>query len=339
MIRGGPIALLLAAACAGPGSRAPVDPVFYEPRDVGSEAGYDPLASSLQYVLDSVQIPAFGTHDYDEHLGIVVDDLASPFHAISEEGGARRFVNAEIFPIDPHRLHDAYAVLPNVGLHTFGGGLLYRKNAEWFEAHGVAAPYVVSASLAMVSEVLAEAIEKPVTTDTDEIADVYLFRPLGLWLFSDDDRARWIRRELDPVDWPSQLMWSVQDGEFANTGLSYVVRPGDATGTRPFLLMGLTTLIGLSHPLGGGDAISWGVGGTTVSTEPVEARVSGGLYYDRDRSLLASLLLNAGEEYAVRANVYPGAWLPEGLGLFAALTDDGEVAAGLQYRLPVGVAR
>ena len=55
----------------------------------------------------------------------------------------------------------------------------------------------LAATLAMVTEVLGEATEKPASEGTDEIADVYLYRPLGLWLFSDDDRARWIRRTAD----------------------------------------------------------------------------------------------------------------------------------------------
>jgi len=68
-------------------------------------------------------------------------------------------------------------------------------------------------------------------------------------------------------------------------------------------------------------------------------RVDGGLFYDRDGSLLASLLFNAGEAYAVRANVYPGVLCGGPLGLFAGLTDDGAGAIGLEFGLPVGVAK
>lgn len=336
-------ALALAPGCAAPEARPKgiPPPVFYRPSDIGSEAAYDPLSSSLQYVLDSVQVQQFGTDDYGDHLATVVDHLVHPLDAIEEEGGWRRFINTEVFPIDPNELDDSRAILPNVALHTFGGGLLYRKNAEWFQAHGVPEPYLVSATLAMTTEILAEAIEKPVTDDTDEVADVYLFRPLGIWLYADDDRARWIARELDPVDWPDLLMWSVKDGDFVDTGMNYVVRPrwfGDVS-TRPFASLGMTNLFGLSHAVGDGDAVSWGLGTTTVAVEPVDLRASGGLFYDRDRSLLASVVFHGGEGYAVRGNVYPGVLLGSPLGLFAGLTDDGDVAVGFQYGLPIGLAR
>jgi hypothetical protein len=157
--------------------------VFYQPRDIGSEAAFDPLSSSLQYVLDSTQIENFGTDDYWDSVNTVLDNLVHPASAIENEGGLRDFVNSEIFPIDPDNLDDSAAILPNIALHTFGGGILYRKNAEWFEAHGYPAPYLLSGVLAMVTEILGEAIGKPHTTDTDEIGDFNLYRPLGLWLF------------------------------------------------------------------------------------------------------------------------------------------------------------
>jgi hypothetical protein len=337
--------LLLGAVCACTSPQGPpplrTPPVFYRPSSVGSEATYDPLSSSMQYVLDSVQVQQFTTDDYSEHLDTVVDHLADPVAAIEREGGWVKFINTQIFPIDPRHLRDSRAILPNVGLHAFGGGLLYRKDAEWFEAHGVAEPYLVSGALAMTSEVLAEAIEKPVTHDTDEIGDAYIWRPIGIWLYSDDDRARWIQKNLDPVDWPNLLMWSVKDGDFANTGVNYIVRPRwfGPGSIRPFVSMGMTTLFGLSHEISEGDAISWGVGTTTLAANPVDLRASAGVYYDRANSLLASVILNGGEAYAVRANVYPGVLFGSALGLFAGLTDDGDFAVGIHYRLPIGLAR
>jgi hypothetical protein len=340
--RSGALACLfgsVALACAASPDRD--ETVFYAPSSIGSEAAYDPLASSLQYVLDSVQVEQFGTEDYGDHLEIVLEHLGDPIHAIDSEGGWVRFVNTEIVPIDPENISDSRSILPNVALHTFGGGLLYRKDAEWFAAHGVPEPYVVSACLAMTTEVLAEAIEKPATDDTDEIADVYLFRPLGIWLYSDDDRARWIREELDAVDWPNLLMWSVEEDDFVNTGSSYVVRPrwlGDAP-VRPFAYLGMTTLFGLSHDAGDTDSVSWGIGTTTLAVDPVDLRGSAGLFYDRGRSLLASILFNAGEGYAVRANIYPGVLFDTPIGLFAGVSDDGDVAVGVHYQLPIGLSR
>lgn len=340
--RAGPVlGALLACSCAARES------VFYRPLEPGAEAGSevvaDPLSLSLQYVLDSAQVESFETDDFGEGLDEVLDHLGDPVGTIRDAGGFRDFLNAEVIPVDRDELGESQAILPNVVLHLFGGGLVYRRNAEWFQAHEVPAPYLVSGTLAMVTEVLGEATEKPSSDATDEIADVYLYRPLGLWLFSDDERARGIRDTLDPVPWPNLLMWDVEEDAFVNLGLSYAVRPRwfGATGTRPFGYFGITNLLGLSHALADGDALSWGLGTATETVDPTKLRLSGGLFYDRSGSLLASLLVNGAEGYAARANFHPGVLLGSGnpLGLFLAVTDDGDALAGVHYRLPAGLAR
>lgn len=342
--------LVLASAVAGAGSAscaAPADPgadhVFHRPAGLGSDAASDPLSLSLQYVLDSAQVESFETDDFGDGLDTVLDHLGNPLNTIRRAGGFREFLNTEVMPIDLDELSESKAILPNVALHAFGGGLVYRKNAEWFQAHGVPAPYLLSGTLAMVTEVLGEATEKPSSDATDEIADVYVYRPLGLWLYSDDERARRIRDTFDPVVWPNLLMWDVDDEDFVNLGLSYAVRPPGfgSERTRPFGYFGITNLLGLSHALEGDDAVSWGLGTATETVDPTKLRFSAGVFYDRGGSLLASLLLNGAEGYAARANFHPGVLLGRGspLGLFLAVTDDGDALAGVHYRLPVGLAR
>lgn len=336
------LAGILTAACAAPATFGG-EAVFHRPAGPGSDATSDPFSLSLQYVLDSAQVESFETDDFDDGLETVLDHLGSPLATIRDAGGFREFLNTEVMPIDLDELSESKAILPNVVLHAFGGGLVYRKNAEWFEAHGVPAPYLVSGTLAMVTEVLGEATEKPNSDATDEIADVYLYRPLGLWLYSDDDRARRIRDTFDPVVWPNLLMWSVEDEDFVNLGLSYAVRPpGFGTArTRPFAYFGITNLVGLSHTLEGEDALSWGLGTATETVDPTKLRFSAGVFYDRGGSLLASLLLNGAEGYAARANFHPGVLLGRGhpLGLFVAVGDEGDAIVGAHYRLPAGLAR
>jgi hypothetical protein len=344
----GLLAGTILVACAATDSPSGVqaesgEHVFYRKRDVGSESAYNPISVSLQYVLDSAQVENFGTGNYWDDLGTVVDHLLDPVDAIEDEGGFGEFVHNEIFPIYPDKLSDSAPILPNLALHAFGGGLVYRKNAEWFDAHGYPAPYLVSGTLAMATELLGEATEKPTSVDTDEVADFYIYRPLGLWLFTDDDRARWIQRTLDPVVWPNLLMWDFEEEEFVNQGLSYAVRPTwfGSESARPFAYLGITNLIGMSHTLASSDALSWGLGAATETINPDRFRFSGGLFYDRAGSLLASLLVNGAEGYALRANVQPGVLLgrESPMGLFLAVADDGEPMVGVHYRLPVGLAR
>jgi hypothetical protein len=342
--RPGPAPLLtccLAAACAG-STAGTKSHVFYRPQPVGSEAAFDPASSSLQYVLDGAQMRNADLDDYEEDVELVWRHLGSPFHVIEANGGYREFVNAEILPIDFDNLEDCKSILPNVALHALGGGVLYRKNAEWLEAHGFPAPFFTSAVLAMTTEVLAEATEKPATVPTDEIADFWIWRPVGIWLFSDEDRSRWVDRTLHPVVWPYMAMWDVDDSEFRNVGINYALRPdwlGDRD-TRLFAHLGLTNLFGLSHDLGHGHSLSWGLGAATREVNPVDLRASGGLFLDHRDSLLASLVIGSTEEFAVRANLYPGVLFgaEAGIGVFLAVTDHGDPAAGVYWRFPAGVS-
>lgn len=337
------LVITVASAAAVAGDKAVI---FYEPKDYGSEALFNPLSSFSSYTLDSLQVKrSFTTDNYADKLRMVRDNLRSPGNRIDEQGGTRRFINTEIFPVDPDNISDSGAMLPNYGLHLFGGGMIYRKNAEWFQAHDVPWPYVTSGVLSMVTEFLAEGFEKPATDSTDEIADFYLFRPLGIWLFSSDKRARWIKDNLDPVEWPHMTMYDVKENEVLNVGMSYVVRPRwlATEDRRMFLYMGITNLLGLSHTMDSGDALSWGLGASTESINPDKFRASAGVFYDRNNSLLASLIVRGTEGLAVRANIYPGALfnetgkLPFPLGLFVGVTDDGDPALGIQFGLPIGL--
>lgn len=316
--------------------------VFYHPRSIGSERLFNPLNSFLQYSFDSVQIrKSFGTDDYDEHLDEVLGNLGNPRAALREEDGFDDFFHKEVFPIYPERLHESKSLLPNIGLHFFGGGYLYRKNAEWLQANGWSRPWLSSGILAMTAEILQEAIEKPTTDATDEIADVYIYRPLGIWFFHDKKRAAWVKRNFDPVDWPHMLLYDIEQDQLLNTGLSYALRPDWFVNPelRFFAYIGLTNLFGLSHRLDNGAALSWGVGESTKSIEPTEIRATAGLFYDRDNSLLWSLIFNGTEELRLRANIYPGTWFHSRLpmGFFFGLTDDNHTAGGVYFGFPVGI--
>lgn len=316
--------------------------IFYQPQSIGSELTFNPVSSFLSYTLDSVQIKSvFGTGDYPSHLSTVIEHLQNPAQQIREEGGRIEFVTTEIFPIDLSDTNGSEAILPNYGLHLFGGGLVYRKNAEWLEAHNLPLPYLTAGILAMTAEILAEPLEKPTTDKTDEIADVFIFRPLGIWLYSSDKRAQYIKDNLDPVDWPHLMVYDPHNDEIRNVGLSYVVRPRwfSSTNRRLFAYMGITNLFGMSHRLNSGDEISWGLGVSTVFIKPSIIRKSAGVFWDRNNSLLASAIINGSEGLALRVNVYPGVVLDKKLplGFFVGISDDVDLAFGIQFGLPIGL--
>jgi hypothetical protein len=147
------------------------------------------------------------------------------------------------------------------------------------------------------------------------------------------------------VEWPYQAMFNVGEREFRNVGQNYAIRPNlfGTTNHRPFIYFGIATVFGLSHRLNASDSLSWGAGAAVVDAQRdnVRLRATGGLFYDRNDSLLASIVFNGTDDLAVRCNVHPGVivggkWSP---GVFVGVGDDGELSAGITIRLtPVGIS-
>jgi len=264
--------------CGGPHVRRPAeepaDPppeqdaaglqaLFYEPLPYGSESRFNPVSSFLTYSIDTLQVPAsFGTDGFRDGLAEVGRNLGSPWEAIEATGGLGRFVNRQVLPIDGAHLDEAVEMVPNYGLHLIGGGVVYRKNAEWLALHGVAYSRLNAALLSMATEYVQEAIEKPLTSRDDEVADMFIFRPLGILLFSWEPFARFWSERMHLVEWSSQIMIRPRGMQFANIGESYAIRPSvlGLDRHRPFFYFGLSPLIGLTHRLSETDSLSWGAG-------------------------------------------------------------------------------
>jgi hypothetical protein len=105
----------------------------------------------------------------------------------------------------------------------------------------------------------------------------------------------------------------------------------------------MNNLFGLSHRISATDSISWGVGAAMLQAKPAETRLSGGVFWDRQNSLLASLIINGTDNLAARINVYPGAlfgrsaWSP---GIYVGVGDklkDSSFGFTIRYA-PIGVA-
>lgn len=318
---------------------------FYKPSNYGSESQFNPVTSFINYGWNALQIPeSFDDDQFGGQAAELWGNLRDPAGSINDEGGMKHFVNSQLFPVDLDQLDETIEILPNYALHVMGGGMVYRKNAEWFQAHGYRYPHALAATLAMASEFIHETVEKKSTGADDAIADFYLFRPLGILLFSWDRFAEFSAETLRMGEWSYQPMLNLREGELMNVGQSYVIRPAvfGSERHRPFLYYGLATYAGMSHRVTGLDNLSWGAGAAVTDADPddLELRLSGGIFYDRNDSLLASLIVNGTERLAVRLNVYPGAiirsrWSP---GIFVGISDDGVMSAGLTLRVfPLGL--
>lgn len=319
---------------------------FYSEKDFGSDALYSPLSAFFNYSLDTLQLSDnFDLENYDDDLAEVWEQLTHPRRAIDNEGGFRRFVNREIFPIDSEHRRDSFAMLPNYSLHLLGDGIAYRRDVEWFREHDYPYPRLTAAVIAMVGEVLQEGLEAQNTTDADAIADVYLFRPLGILLFSQERFASAVRRMLDPVIWPTLSSWDIRKNRFSNTGIAYVYRPPrfQWPSKRLFFYTGLNNMVGLSHQQASGNTFTWSLG---VAVEEIvrqrsiqaDLKPSVGFFYEREGSLLWSVLLNDTGDQRFRLNVYPRAvkWLKK-TGFYVTVNDEGRAGAGIVHRLPIGL--
>lgn len=340
------LALLLGLGLA---AQAP-GPVFYRDVWYGSDSSFNPFTSVVNWTFDTLQVPeSFDEYRARQRWVQVRDNLLHPGRATATRGGWDDFLNRQVVP---YRMSEPDWI-PNWTLHLVGGGMLYRKKAEWFEAKGMPAPYVMAGILTVAEELAAEVIEKASTKPDDEVADVLLFLPAAMVLFNSDAVARFTRDRLDLLEWPYQPVYDPEAvrpwgsrGHLTNVGQSFVARPAlfRSRSLRPFVHVGMTNLLGLTHKVTATDHLSWGLGAAMVhAQDPTRVRTSGGVFWDRNGSLMASLILNGTDRLKARLNVYPGVlggrrwWSP---GLYVGLGEQRDVSIGFTWRfLPVGLAR
>ena len=319
---------------------------YYEPRDYGSDSLYSPFGNFLSYTFDPLQIREnFDTTNFRANFDEVIENLTHPKDAIDAEGGFERFVNRQIIPINSEYSDESSAALPNYFLHFLGGGMVYRKDLEWFRAHDAAYPTAYAVTLAMTAELLQEVLEKNTTTSDDEVADMYIFRPLGILLFHNDRFAEVFMEYLDPAIWPYLQVYDISENRLNNTGINYIYRPPkiELLNSRLFLFTGLNNLLGLSHRTGTSDWLSWGFGLATQKVNfdvnlQVETEPSFGVFHDRNKSLLWSLVINDTGGTHFRFNLYPsGNTGPGRLGYFVSSHEDTSWSFGVVYKIQLGI--
>ena len=115
-----------------------------------------------------------------------------------------------------------------------------------------------------------------------------------------------------------------------------------------FAYYGLNVIVGLSFKLIDGYSLSFGAGARAKKvtqlasmkfTQSINYVYSGGIFLDRNDSLLASLIVNTNYYHLVQLNVYPGIFrLPYvSLGFWINVSDRGKVMFGVMCRYIPGV--
>ncbi len=278
-------------------------------------------------------------------------NIRNPFSTI-RRFGLGRFLETEIYP-STLMLNNSPCI-PNYFLHGIGAGLHYRETAEWYQWHGFPHPRLWSFASMYAYHLLSETIENNGSTalSVDPVADLYIFDPLGIILFSSDRICRFFSEKLELSEWSLQPAYNARTGNLENMGQFYIIRWPLVRDKRWSLLVhgGLHGMAGLSRRFP--DGRSYSLAGGLVVEDLHTANQGGpglvktatttwtaGFFYDRNNSLLCSLTASGIPHNRLRLNVYPGLLTHAGISPGLFLCDTGKWIFGLSLRYcPVGVA-
>ena len=330
---------------------------FFKALPYGSESIFNPISILVNGGFDELQV--YGHHsgnleDVPWRIGVtnVWKNIIDPLTSIKAYG-VNRFISQEIIPTSVS--YETAQWFPNWTLHVVGGGMEFRKTKEWYEFHDYPMPWVLSATTVMAYHYINEIVENRNSDgpNVDPIADLLIFDPLGLVLFSIDGVAEFFSSTLSLNDWSSQPALSFKPLAVRNVAQSFVMKyPITESGkTSLFYHFGNFGMLGLSFKMNPEESISFGIGIATKGiydvdfaqalTRAITATPSAGVYFDRNNSLLASIAMDDGFNDVVRINVFPGILSIGGYspGIFLAFGRQGAFTVGITARiLPVGIA-
>lgn len=295
---------------------------------------------------DAFQFPNHDIHLFDYAYGDAGDRvgqaIAHPFKTVGDRGWGR-FLRSEILPFR-FTTHDA-AWVPNYSVHLIGLGMSYAALDEFYQAHGIPGARPLAAATALAAGVLNEMVESNgggFPPSPGMVADIYVFNVGGVLLFSSETVRRFFGRTLRLSDW-SSLPILMTDGTLQDTGQHFAMKiplPG-LDRTRFFVRFGLSGMLGLTRDVADGGAWSAAVGGTGVvhridpdtGVESIDLDWTAGVFYDRNDSLLASLVWARNTRSLLSLTVYPGV-LPgigEDLGAWLSVDEGGTPRLGISW--------
>jgi len=335
------------------GDSIPVKPYyFYHAYTYGSQGLFNPLSLILNTGYDICQLT---NHDrriflfpYAKSCKNVFWNLGHPNKVIGEVGWDK-FMRTEILPLSFSREGGQW--MPNYLLHTIGGGMSYVAISEWYQYHNVKYPHLLSFVTVMAADILNETMEDNgyVGSNSDPIPDMYFFNFAGIALFSSKKVCKFFSEKLQMADWSLQPSITFTDISLYNCGqyFSFKWELPFERRLSLFTRMGLGTLIGASWKFKNGAAISLGAGVRsgervllpgTAREVTVTTPFSIGVFYDRNNSLLASLVISNVDDYFINANVYPGLFRMGkfSTGLWAVIDKKGYPAFGFATRYTLG---
>lgn len=330
---------------------------FYNPKnDFGSDAFYSPLSMMINGSYDILRNGAHSKDAFNQPYFIgmrnVWQNISNPFYNISQYGWGR-FSHEELFNLSFNSKEAQF--VPNFSDHTIGEGMLYAKTAEWYDYHGYRYPYLWSFITTSAYQFMNETVENGDYrgTSVDCISDMLIYNTAGFILFSTDAVKEFFSSTLPLYDWSLQPVIDPSSGHLFNAGEQFVIKHGLPFSPRysAFVYWGIHAIVGLSYAYDDENNLSVGVGqvvnrvnenrykGLRFLTPSLDGALA--IFYDRNNSLMSSILISGPRVPNAQINVYPGlvklGWIEPGMYLAFGQWD--KFVFGITFaHIPVGIA-
>ena len=322
-------------------------PYFYRKESFGSASVITPMSVLLNRGFFIVQMAGDYPRDprrIDWATGLkgVGNSLANPVRAVEQFGGWKHLLAVHVVPFAGVPVAES-GWFPNYTGHLIAGGQTYRYMSEWLAAKGMPYPRTTSAVLYLGTQLVNEVIEQQhaLQPSAATAIDLYLFDPASILLFNIDAVAKFFAQTVRLRDWSPLASVTFPNFEVQNNGqlMAYKVPISNSRGIDAVTILGITGQLGAMAHVGKGHSVGLaaGVEGVDRVTDPltqlevVNLTFSLGMYWDRDDSLLASVMYGRTTENELSVNVYPGV-LPghlRRLGLWGVRTRTGEMRFGV----------
>lgn len=322
-------------------------PFFYRPIEYGSAVTTSPASMLLNRGFFIVQMAGDYPRDprqinWGAGFRSVQRSLVDPLQAIESFGGFKQLLAVHVVPFAGVPVVES-GWFPNYTGHLIAGGQSYRHTSEWLAARGVPYPKTSAAVIYLGTQLVNEVIEQQHGSQGSAATtiDLLVFDPASILLFNIDGVARFFSNTVRLRDWSPQASITLPNGEVQNNGqlMAYKVPLSRTRGVEMLTVLGITGQLGAMQHVGKGHSVGFAAGVEGVDRvvdpvtqlETVNLTFSFGLYWDRDDSLMGSVLYGRTTENELAVNVYPGV-LPKpfrSLGLWGVRTREGRVRFGV----------
>jgi len=293
---------------------------FYKPENkFGSDLFFNPFTVVINGTYDILRN---GTSEknifkisYQQGFKNVYKNISYPAKNI-ERYGRKNFLKHEIwnFSFNMNELQ----FIPNYSHHIFGSGMQYVLLAEWYDYHNVKFPYFCSFLTTTLYQVLNEVVENDDYDGwtVDPVSDLLIFNPIGFLLFSLNPVKHFFSKTVTMNDWSLQPILNPVNSFLENAGQQYILKRNLTEKYSAFIYWGIYGIIGIGYTHNRIHNFSAGLGTvvnglnekrllwTRILTPDVDGAAA--FFYDRNNSLLTSVIITGPRLYNARINIYPG---------------------------------